>query len=257
MKKRFVAALFTVVSAIQIINIDSFAMDDTVFSIKKEMIPLEEGVSLHDISGKIYFHMENEGSINVSLEKIEPEGVFCFYDANIKNEKSIDDITYCMLLSHCEYLVDNGEYASYYTLKIVSSMDNGSSYSRKIVIKDPDFENISDCEYHFYITMKPSDNSGYKVLSSNEFVSSDNVFISEHHIELDYLNSGDVDGNGKIDIQDAIDTLKLYSMSAAQLPIDDFTEAQKKAADVNRDGKVDIIDAIEILRIYSENAAGI
>lgn len=256
MKKRLVAALFTVFSAIQIINVDSFAIENTGFSIKKEMLPLEEGVSLHDISGKIYFHMENEGSINVSLDKIEPEGVFRFYNANIKNEKSTSDIIYGMLLSQCEYLVDSGEYASYYTLNIVSSMDNGSSYSQKVIIKDPDFENISDCEYHFYITMKPSYNSGYKILSSNEFVSEDNVFISEHHIELDYLNLGDLDQNGKLDIKDAIETLNLYSMSAALLPTDEFTEAQKKAADINRDGKVDIADAMEILRIYSENAVG-
>ena len=46
-------------------------------------------------------------------------------------------------------------------------------------------------------------------------------------------------------------------MSAALLPTDEFTEAQKKAADINRDGKVDIADAMEILRIYSENAVGV
>ncbi len=45
MKKRLVAALFTVFSAIQIINVDSFAIENTGFSIKKEMLPLEEGVS--------------------------------------------------------------------------------------------------------------------------------------------------------------------------------------------------------------------
>lgn len=252
MKKHLIAALCTMISMVQIINIDSYAL-----SMNKEIIPLEEGISLLDTSGKIYFHIENQGALNISLDKIEPEGVFRFYNTNIRNEKSTNDTIYYMLLSHCEYLVDSSQYASYYNLNISSSMDDNSYYNQNITIKDPDFENISESEYHFYITMKPSDNSGYKVLSSNEYISSDNIFISEQYIELDYLNLGDVNGNGRIDIQDAVTTLNIYALRAAGMPVDDFTEAQIKNADINSDGKVNASDATEILRIYAENAAGI
>ena len=49
---------------------------------------------------------------------------------------------------------------------------------------------------------------------------------------------GDVTGDGKVDVRDAIFTYAYVNRKKT------FTEEQLKAADVNGDGKVDIKDAI-------------
>lgn len=66
---------------------------------------------------------------------------------------------------------------------------------------------------------------------------------------------GDVDGNGKIDIQDAYQTLQEYaSMSVGYAP--DFGPAQRCAADVDGDSSIGIYDAYRILLYYATQSSG-
>lgn len=64
---------------------------------------------------------------------------------------------------------------------------------------------------------------------------------------------GDVDGNGMIEVADAVLVLTYYAKSAAGIPVTiDF-----RLADVNRDEKIDVADAVEILTCYARQAAGL
>lgn len=66
---------------------------------------------------------------------------------------------------------------------------------------------------------------------------------------------GDVDGNGAIDIQDAYQTLQVYSsMSVGFAP--DFGPLQRRAADADGTGDLGIYDAYRILLYYSTQASG-
>ena len=61
---------------------------------------------------------------------------------------------------------------------------------------------------------------------------------------------GDVDGNGMIEVTDAVLVLTYYAKSAA-VTID------PRLADVNQDGIVDVVDAVGILTYYARQAAGL
>ncbi len=56
------------------------------------------------------------------------------------------------------------------------------------------------------------------------------------------LELGDVNGDGKIDVVDALTVMK-YNAGSLKL-----TDAEKKRADVDKNGKVDIVDALTILQ---------
>ena len=58
----------------------------------------------------------------------------------------------------------------------------------------------------------------------------------------DGFESGDVNGDGKIDVSDAIMVLRNI------VGLVELTPAQELATDVNGDGKIDVSDAIMILR---------
>lgn len=69
--------------------------------------------------------------------------------------------------------------------------------------------------------------------------------------------TGDVDGNGIIEISDATAALTIYARTAVSLPLDEFTEKQRMAADADKDGMVTIFDATAILTYYAQYAAGL
>ncbi len=71
------------------------------------------------------------------------------------------------------------------------------------------------------------------------------------------ITTGDVDGNGIVDISDATAAMTMYARNAAGLSVDEYTEDQKQAADVDKDGDIDISDATAILTYYAQNAAGL
>lgn len=61
-------------------------------------------------------------------------------------------------------------------------------------------------------------------------------------VGVKYLKAGDVNGDGKVDIDDARAVLR------AAVGLEKLDEQQKKAADVNGDGKITVDDARDILR---------
>lgn len=69
--------------------------------------------------------------------------------------------------------------------------------------------------------------------------------------------SGDVDGDGEIDISDATAALTIYARNIAGLSIDEYTDSQKKAADIDGDGEITILDATQILTIYARSLASL
>lgn len=64
---------------------------------------------------------------------------------------------------------------------------------------------------------------------------------------------GDVDGNGMIEVADAVLVLTYYAKSAAGIP----STIDFRLADVNRDEKIDVADAVGILTYYARQAAGL
>ena len=73
--------------------------------------------------------------------------------------------------------------------------------------------------------------------------------------------NSDLDGDGTVDVQDAVELLTYYARKAANLPASfshlDDQEAALQLADVNKDGNIDTADAIEILTYYTKQAAGL
>ena len=63
---------------------------------------------------------------------------------------------------------------------------------------------------------------------------------------------GDVDGNGMIEVTDAVLVLT-YAKSAAGIAV----TIDSRSADVNQDGIVDVVDAVGILTYYARQAAGL
>lgn len=68
----------------------------------------------------------------------------------------------------------------------------------------------------------------------------------------DAVNTGDIDANGKIDLDDAVAALTCYAKNAAGIATTTPPEA-----DVDGNGKVDLDDAVYILTYYARNAAGL
>ena len=64
---------------------------------------------------------------------------------------------------------------------------------------------------------------------------------------------GDVDGNGMIEVADAVLVLTYYAKSAAGIAV----TIDSRLADVNGDSIVDVADAVGILTYYAKQAAGL
>lgn len=64
---------------------------------------------------------------------------------------------------------------------------------------------------------------------------------------------GDVDGNGAIEVADAVLVLTYYAKSAAGIAV----TMDARVADVNQDKVVDVADAVGILTYYAKQAAGL
>lgn len=76
------------------------------------------------------------------------------------------------------------------------------------------------------------------------------------------LETGDVNGDGKITIDDATEVLKYYAenaagLSAGQVGLNITYPLSLNTADINGDKKIDISDATLILEMYAKNAAGL
>lgn len=250
MNKSLLSFVCTAAAAVNILAMNVYAAGE-------EKLTLNENIVISDVSGKIFIHMQNKGTLDVTLDKTEPEGIFRYYEAALENPEDKEKV-FLMDLSCCEYLVDSKTYASYYTLNFNVPSDKNAGGEQTITIKDPDFDSITGSEYHYYITFKSSDKSGCDLISKKEETTKDGTFISRQYIEISQAALlGDVDGNGAIDLMDATSVLEIYAKSAAGIAIDNFTDEQKKAADANFDGAVDLLDATYILETYAKNAAGL
>ncbi len=69
--------------------------------------------------------------------------------------------------------------------------------------------------------------------------------------------TGDIDGNGTVDISDATAVLSIYAESAAGISPAIYTSAASNPADVNGDGVVSLDDATAILLYYAQTASGL
>ncbi len=69
--------------------------------------------------------------------------------------------------------------------------------------------------------------------------------------------TGDADGNGTIDLSDAVKVLTIYAENASGLNRAIYGSTLDSAADVNSDGNIDLDDAVAILTYYAHNAAGL
>lgn len=67
---------------------------------------------------------------------------------------------------------------------------------------------------------------------------------------------GDVDGDGKVAVEDAVAALTEYARVSAALG-EQFTPAQKAAADIDGDGIISVEDAVRILSYYAKQSAGL
>lgn len=69
--------------------------------------------------------------------------------------------------------------------------------------------------------------------------------------------TGDADGNGTVDLSDAVQVLSIYAQNASGLNSAIYGSSIDNAADVNSDGRIDLDDAVSILTYYSRKAAGL
>lgn len=87
--------------------------------------------------------------------------------------------------------------------------------------------------------------------SESESQTSDTTATSETTpTEPEFLR-GDVNGDGKIGVDDAQTALIAYTEQFAGNPVN-LTDIQRKAVDVNEDGKLNVDDAQNILIYYTE-----
>ena len=63
---------------------------------------------------------------------------------------------------------------------------------------------------------------------------------------------GDYDGNGSVDIDDAISVLKYYSASLTGESAETLTARQKAVTDADADGQLTVDDALSILQYYTQ-----
>lgn len=66
------------------------------------------------------------------------------------------------------------------------------------------------------------------------------------------LETGDLTGNGRVDLRDVREALKEYTYTFIELP-GILNESQKKAADIDGDEKITLKDVRLILKYYTYN----
>lgn len=226
-----------------------------VYASEAIIVPVEEGIELADKSGRLYVHMVNSGTLYVTVDKTEPEGIFRYYDAELVNENISGSTVYQMELSRCEYLVDSGEYASVYKVSFSADKGGEAIYTVQFSVRDIDFEALTGNEIHFYITTEPAAENSFQLLGDIEYEDDDGVIIFEHHVMIQYASKvkGDADGNGEVNIADATAVLTYYACKSAGLE----TTISPDDADTDGNGEVGINDATAILTYYAMSASGL
>lgn len=188
-----------------------------------------EPVTTETTSGTVSTVTTGTSTVPVTTTVTNPEDIFEFREINGK-----------LVIINCDIIVVNVVVPETIDGKTVSKVNDFAFSNEEIesvTFENPDIEIADspttineDAVIYGYWDSTAHD---YAEKYNREFVSLDG--------EPDYL-PGDISGNDKIDLYDAIEICKSI------MGMRTFTDAEKKIADYNGDGKVDLYDAIGIAK---------
>ncbi len=247
------------------------------------VIEMPYASSLTAKDGSIRVVLQDSRKVHVIIQKMTQEGSDTYYDVVLDPTQSSADTTeYVFYLDCCEYNLDTASYVSTYQLTIADESTPEAVYTEAdIAIFDPHFSEAVDTTcYRYAVTMLEGTTGGVIATVPKENIS-DGVRTVENQVTLRYVPQvtsttvftttaatttttmttttepafklGDVDGNGRIEVADAVLVLTYYAKSAAGIAV----TIDPRLADVNQDGIVDVVDAVGILTYYAKQAAGL
>lgn len=247
------------------------------------VIEMPYASSLTAKDGSIRVVLSDSRKVHVIIQKMTQEGSDTYYDVVLDPTQSSADTTeYVFYLDCCEYNLDTASYVSTYQLTISDESTPEAVYTEKeIAIFDPHWsETVDTTCYRYAVTMLEGTTGGVIATVPKENIS-DGVRTVENQVTLRYVPQvtsttvftttaatttttmttttepafklGDVDGNGRIEVADAVLVLTYYAKSAAGIAV----TIDSRLADVNKDGKIDVADAVGILTYYAKQAAGL
>lgn len=247
------------------------------------VIEMPYASSLTAKDGSIRVVLQDSRKVHVIIQKMTQEGSDTYYDVVLDPTQSSADTTeYVFYLDCCEYNLDTASYVSTYQLTIADESTPEAVYTEAdIAIFDPHFSEAVDTTcYRYAVTMLEGTTGGVIATVPKENIS-DGVRTVENQVTLRYVPQvtsttvftttaatttttmttttepafklGDVDGNGRIEVADAVLVLTYYAKSAAGIAV----TIDSRLADVNKDGKIDVADAVGILTYYARQAAGL
>ena len=239
------------------------------------VIEMPYASSLTAKDGSIRVVLQDSRKVHVTIQKMTQEGSDAYYDVVLDPTQSSAATTeYVFYLDCCEYNLSTASYVSTYQLTIADESTPEAVYTETdIAIFDPHFsDTVNITCYRYAVTMLEGTTGGVVATVPKENISN-GVRTVENQVTLRYVPQttaitttsttttttapafklGDVDGNGMIEVTDAVLVLTYYAKSAAGIAV----TIDSKSADVNQDGIVDVVDAVGILTYYARQAAGL
>lgn len=256
------------------------------------VIEMPYASSLTAKDGSIRVTLQDSRKVHVTIQKMTQEGSDAYYDVVLDPTQSRAATTeYVFYLDCCEYNLSTASYVSTYQLTIADESTPEAVYTESdIAIFDPHFSDTVDTTcYRYAVTMLEGTTGGVIATVPKESISG-GVRTVENQVTLRYVPQttgvtgsttttttttmlttattftattttttapafklGDVDGNGAIEVADAVSVLTYYAKSAAGIAV----TMDARAADVNQDKVVDVADAVGILTYYAKQAAGL
>lgn len=245
------------------------------------VIEMPYASSLTAKDGSIRVVLQDSRKVHVTIQKMTQEGSDAYYDVVLDPTQSGAATTeYVFYLDCCEYNLSTASYVSTYQLTIADESTPEAVYTESdISIFDPHFsDTVNTTCYRYAVTMLEGTTGGVIATVPKENISNE-VRTVENQVTLRYVPQttaittttttttttstttttapafklGDVDGNGIIEVADAVLVLTYYAKSAAGIP----STIDFRLADVNRDEKIDVADAVGILTYYARQAAGL
>ena len=239
------------------------------------VIEMPYASSLTAKDGSIRVVLQDSRKVHVTIQKMTQEGSDAYYDVVLDPTQSSAATTeYVFYLDCCEYNLSTASYVSTYQLTIADESTPEAVYTETdIAIFDPHFsDTVNTTCYRYAVTMLEGTTGGVVATVPKENISN-GVRTVENQVTLRYVPQttaitatsttttttvpafklGDVDGNGMIEVTDAVLVLTYYAKSAAGIAV----TIDSRLADVNQDGIVDVVDAVGILTYYARQAAGL
>lgn len=239
------------------------------------VIEMPYASSLTAKDGSIRVVLQDSRKVHVTIQKMTQEGSDAYYDVVLDPTQSSAATTeYVFYLDCCEYNLSTASYVSTYQLTIADESTPEAVYTETdIAIFDPHFsDTVNTTCYRYAVTMLEGTTGGVVATVPKENISN-GVRTVENQVTLRYVPQttaitttsttttttapafklGDVDGNGMIEVTDAVLVLTYYAKSAAGIAV----TIDSRSADVNQDGIVDVVDAVGILTYYARQAAGL